>query len=213
MMPKVITILLVVAMMAQYSKQDLIAAPVAAPAWNRGWGGWNRDWNYDGVVDWRDGWNGWNNGWNNGWRGDWGWNGAWDWNGDGIVDWRDRAWGGWRGNWGEPVVARRLGAKEQTASTLQHKQLGKKARAVHFLKNHLAYLIKQKDEPDISDEDLFKMFDADGNGTLTAQEIHDALKSVGEDISVDEIEKGMTEAGITNGRIDLATFKQLMTMQ
>ena len=149
MMPKILTVLLIVMTMTPFCKTDVVRAPVAtapvvaaAPAW----GGWPVDWNHDGIIDWRDGWNGWNNGWRGDWNPAWGWNGAWDRNGDGIIDWRDGAWGGWRGNWGapvvtEPVVSRRLGGKN-VASTLRKSDV--RPVALKNYGDHVVSYIKKK---------------------------------------------------------------------
>ena len=69
-----------------------------------------------------------------------------------------------------------------------------------------------EEQQELSDEDLFRIFDVEWNGSLSAQEIHEALEAIGEDVPVFEIEEGMVDAGISYGRIDLETFKQLKTM-
>ena len=154
MMPKILTVLLIVMTMTPFCKTDVVRAPVAtapvvaaAPAW----GGWPVDWNHDGIIDWRDGWNGWNNGWRGDWNPAWGWNGAWDRNGDGIIDWRDGAWGGRRGNWGapvvtEPVVSRRLGGRD-VASTLRKSDV--RPVALKNYGDHVISYIKKKGDEDI----------------------------------------------------------------
>ena len=175
-------------------------APVYAPTWESG-RGWPVDWNNDGIIDWRDGWC-WNNGCNGAWNPSWYWNGAYE---------------NWRGNWGspvyEPVVARRLGSRDNNSITLEHQQNQRHANPGYFIKDHFAYNIQQKDQPEPEEEDsnekYFQRMDKKGKGILTAQDIHDYFSDFGEDYPVSEIEEAMKLAGITNGKVDLQGFYEL----
>ena len=60
---------------------------------------------------------------------------------------------------------------------------------------------------------MFKFWDANTDGMLSVQELHDCLKQAGEDVPIGEIEQAFNEIGATNGKIDLDTFKKAMAEQ
>ena len=68
-------------------------------------------------------------------------------------------------------------------------------------------------DPDrgLTDELVFKMFDLDGDGLITADELVSVLAELGEDVTPDEaaarIRKGDTDG---DGRIGLAEFQAMM---
>ena len=68
-------------------------------------------------------------------------------------------------------------------------------------------------DPDrgLTDELVFKMFDLDGDGLITADELVSVLAELGEHVTPDEaaarIHKGDTDG---DGRIDLAEFQAMM---
>jgi Ca2+-binding EF-hand superfamily protein len=68
-------------------------------------------------------------------------------------------------------------------------------------------------DPDrgLTDELVFKMFDLDGDGLITAEELVSVLAELGEEVTADEaaarIERGDADG---DGRIDLAEFQAMM---
>ncbi|KAF2729460.1 regulatory protein calmodulin [Polyplosphaeria fusca] len=58
----------------------------------------------------------------------------------------------------------------------------------------------------------FKVFDRDGSGTISADELRNVMKSLGEALSDDEIDEMLKEADADgNGTIDYNEFVQIMT--
>ncbi|CAN0908622.1 Probable calcium-binding protein CML25 [Linum grandiflorum] len=59
----------------------------------------------------------------------------------------------------------------------------------------------------------FSVYDIDGNGSITAEELHKVMVSLGEECSIAECKKmisGVDRDG--NGTIDFEEFKMMMTM-
>ncbi|XP_061369005.1 probable calcium-binding protein CML25 [Gastrolobium bilobum] len=62
-------------------------------------------------------------------------------------------------------------------------------------------------------KDAFSVFDIDGNGSITAEELHMVMASIGDECSVDECRKmigGVDSDG--DGMIDFEEFKKMMMM-
>jgi len=60
-------------------------------------------------------------------------------------------------------------------------------------------------------EEAFKLFDQDGNGLISPQELKNALKLLGEDLPDDEIHSMIKEADLNgDGQIDFKEFQQMM---
>ncbi|CAI0413616.1 unnamed protein product [Linum tenue] len=61
--------------------------------------------------------------------------------------------------------------------------------------------------------DAFSVYDIDGDGSITAEELHKVMGSLGEDCSIAECRKMIS--GVDNdgdGTIDFEEFKMMMTM-
>ncbi|XP_047966925.1 probable calcium-binding protein CML25 [Salvia hispanica] len=58
----------------------------------------------------------------------------------------------------------------------------------------------------------FQIFDADNNGTISADELHRVLRSIGEDCSLDDCKRMISGVDIDgSGTIDFHEFKLMMT--
>merc|ERR1712159_87355 len=73
---------------------------------------------------------------------------------------------------------------------------------------------KEDDDSDDSDWEMraaFDAFDADGGGTISLKELGDVMKSMGENLTHEEIEEMIREADIDgDGEIDYEEFKKMM---
>mmetsp|Transcript_12701 Transcript_12701/g.21548 ORF Transcript_12701/g.21548 Transcript_12701/m.21548 type:complete len:171 (-) Transcript_12701:282-794(-) len=68
-----------------------------------------------------------------------------------------------------------------------------------------------KDDPDKELKDAFKVFDADGSGTISRAELQKLMKSLGQNLSDAELGAMMDEVDTDkSGEIDFAEFKSMM---
>jgi len=69
-----------------------------------------------------------------------------------------------------------------------------------------------KDDPDKELRDAFKVFDADGSGTISRSELKKLMKNLGQKLSDEELDAMMDEVDTDgNGEIDFQEFKTMMT--
>ncbi|KAM5359673.1 hypothetical protein ACJZ2D_014291 [Fusarium nematophilum] len=77
----------------------------------------------------------------------------------------------------------------------------------------LVLMAKKRKEVDNEQELLaaFKVFDRDGTGTISAEELRHVMNSIGEEFTQEEIDDMMKEADQNgDGTIDYKEFKQIM---
>ena len=67
--------------------------------------------------------------------------------------------------------------------------------------------IKQKEPTDL---EMFKMFDRNKKGKISALDIQTVLNQMGEYIPIEEIEKKIEEAGGEDGQLTYEQFKEAM---
>ncbi|KAL7546729.1 hypothetical protein ACHAWF_016263 [Thalassiosira exigua] len=68
-----------------------------------------------------------------------------------------------------------------------------------------------KDDPDKELRDAFKVFDADGSGTISRSELKKLMKNLGQKLSDEELDAMMDEVDTDgNGEIDFQEFKTMM---
>jgi len=61
-------------------------------------------------------------------------------------------------------------------------------------------------------KEAFKLFDKDGNGSISTKELREVMKSLGEQLSNSEVEEMMREADTDgDGEIDFDEFVKMMT--
>lgn len=68
-----------------------------------------------------------------------------------------------------------------------------------------------KEDPDKELKDAFKVFDADGSGTISKSELMNLMKSLGQNLSEAELTAMMDEVDTDrSGEIDFKEFKTMM---
>eukprot|EP00178_Gracilaria_changii_P001768 TRINITY_DN12475_c0_g1_i1.p1 TRINITY_DN12475_c0_g1~~TRINITY_DN12475_c0_g1_i1.p1 ORF type:complete len:151 (+),score=49.16 TRINITY_DN12475_c0_g1_i1:60-512(+) len=76
-------------------------------------------------------------------------------------------------------------------------------------------MIKGKKEATISEEDIidaFKVFDKNGNGTISAAELRHVMSNIGEKLSDEEVEEMLREADVDpEGQINYEDFVKMLT--
>ncbi|KAG2467128.1 calmodulin-like [Polypterus senegalus] len=78
----------------------------------------------------------------------------------------------------------------------------------------LTLMVKRIKDMDSEEEirEAFKVFDKDGNGSISAEELHLVMKNLGEDLTDEEIYEMIREADIDgDGQINYEEFVQMMT--
>ena len=69
----------------------------------------------------------------------------------------------------------------------------------------------RNDDPDRELKDAFKVFDSDGNGSISKSELKRLMSNLGQRLSDAELDAMMGEVDIDgNGEIDFDEFKQMM---
>jgi len=75
-------------------------------------------------------------------------------------------------------------------------------------------MMKAEDSKDSEVDELkaaFQVFDKDGDGTITAQEIHTVMTALGEQLTMDTCRQMVASVDLDgNGSIDFAEFRQMM---
>ncbi|KAI8141172.1 hypothetical protein BJV82DRAFT_179078 [Fennellomyces sp. T-0311] len=80
-------------------------------------------------------------------------------------------------------------------------------------KEFLSMLTRQKNSVDRNQElaETFKVFDVDGNGVISANELRDVMNSIGEKITQAELEQMIQEADINgDGNINYEEFMKML---
>lgn len=62
-------------------------------------------------------------------------------------------------------------------------------------------------------QEAFRVFDKDGNGLISPEELHEVMNHLGENLSKSDIEEMIREADIDgDGQVNMEEFKKLMRL-
>ncbi|KAJ0235402.1 calcium-binding protein CML25 [Hirschfeldia incana] len=94
-------------------------------------------------------------------------------------------------------------------------EIDKKGDGHINLEEFIELFTKGMDQNDVLEnlKDAFSVYDIDGNGSISAEELHEVLRSLGDECSIAECKKmigGVDKDG--DGTIDFEEFKVMMTM-
>ena len=94
-------------------------------------------------------------------------------------------------------------------------EIDKKGDGYINLEEFVELFTKGMDGNDVLEnlKDAFSVYDIDGNGSISAEELHEVLRSLGDECSIGECKKmigGVDKDG--DGTIDFEEFKVMMTM-
>ena len=83
-------------------------------------------------------------------------------------------------------------------------------------KEFLGLMVRKMKDTDTEEElmDAFKVFDIDGGGYITADEIRYVMETLGEPLTIDEIEDMIKDADLdSDGQINYEEFVRMMIMK